>query len=298
MLMTKTRAAYRLLAPLTFLALAGLLAMAGNFVIGQSTILEPGDQFSADVTTTYEQDPFSKLYTYTFDISSKSISKQDIWSIIVETTGQIVDTKMPQGWFFDVFADRPLGGWSIGRDEPIQRFILKPGQGKRFALISPDPPGPGWIYLEGLTGVPTATDEILDLLETNPALFDPTVNSVRVAATVPQAFSSLRITSSPTTIDLSKPKDTIKVVAFGSQNLPALRDVNVHTWGFGPASAAETHGTVHLSDVDGDGVEDVELHFFVGGLGLRRGDNIVCLFGRIDGPDTQWLRGCASAFVP
>lgn len=262
--------------------------------IGQTCVIPPANQISADVRLDRRQDPSTKLYTYTFDVVNRSISRQDIWSIIVETTGRIAEDRKPPDWFFDPFVDRPLVGWSV----PEPRRFLKPGQGDKFALISPDPPGSGWMYLEGYAPVPKATPECQDLLETNPALFDPAVNSVRIAVTVPQAYEPLRVAISPTTINLAKLGDVVRIIAFGERGLPPLREVNVDTWTLGPAGAAEMHGTVHPSDINGDGVEDVELHFLVGELGVRRGDRKICLFGRVDGHPPQWLQGCATVSVP
>ncbi len=283
--------AVALISSILVLALSGL-------VTGQitTTAIEPADQVDVDATSTFDRNPSSGLYTYNYDVSSKKTSKQDIWLIIVETTGSIADAGKPRGWEFGPFVDRPLVMWSLD-EEPKEQFILKPGQAKKLSLVSPDPPGPAWIYLQGFTSVPVRSAETSALMETNSALFDPALNSARLQVMAPQAFRSIRINVSPTQIDLSRPTNRVTAVAFGGSNLPSLRSVDLYTWGLGPAAASEIHGTVHFSDLNADGIEDVELHFLTGDLGVRHGDTTICLYGRQE-PERVWLRGCATVSVP
>ncbi len=186
--------------------------------------------------------------------------------------------------------------WSLD-EEPKEQFILKPGQSRKLTLTSYDPPGPAWMYVQGFTSVPAATAQTNTLMETNSALFDPALNSARLQVTAPQAFRTIRITVSPTQIDLSRPTNRVTAVAFGSSSLPSLRSVDLYTWGLGPAAASEIHGAVHFGDINADGIEDAELHFLTGDLGVRRGDSTICLYGRQE-PERVWLRGCATVSVP
>jgi hypothetical protein len=75
----------------------------------------------------------------------------------------------------------------------------------------------------------------------------------------------------------------VLTVCFGDADAPAERD------------CMETHGRGHLQDVDGDGDQDLLLHFEIQQTGIDAGDIQACLTGRI--VDGQTIQGCDSVRV-
>jgi hypothetical protein len=67
---------------------------------------------------------------------------------------------------------------------------------------------------------------------------------------------------------------------------------------FGPDGATESHGRGHIEDVDGDGDDDLVLHFRTQDTGIQCGDTSASLIGEtsggqaIEGSDSINTVGC------
>jgi len=76
--------------------------------------------------------------------------------------------------------------------------------------------------------------------------------------------------------------------------------VDPTTVGLGPGLAPPAHGSGHLLDVDGDGDDDLLLHFRTPDTGIHCGDASATLTGQtfggelLEGSDTLVAVGCAN----
>lgn len=84
-------------------------------------------------------------------------------------------------------------------------------------------------------------------------------------------------------------RGVIPVAILGGEDLD-VREVDLASLAFGPGGAPAAHGPEHLADLDGDGREDLLVHFRVDASGIAAGDGEVCVRGAL--LDGRPLRGC------
>lgn len=266
-------------------------------VFGQTRpeqFVQRADSIDAVVDVQYSYAPGTNLYTYTYRLVSKHSSRQPVSELALETTGRIVSMTSPLGWDFGKFVDRPLVHWYGVTLDPTAQFYVRPQQEATFTLTSPDPPGVGWLYVQGHTDIPKLSRATGELAHTYPALFDVTVNSRRMRGVVPRAVRPLRVELRDKKLSLSNWTDSVAVRAFGNEGLD-VADVAWEKWTLGSAGARELHENVHLEDFDKDGFADVELHFRVGAIGVRPGTDRVCLHAL--SKESVWMGACLEVDV-
>jgi hypothetical protein len=105
--------------------------------------------------------------------------------------------------------------------------------------------------------------------------------------------------SDPNSIN-PKSKGVIPVAVLTTDDFDAMT-VDPLSVEFGPSGAKETHGKGHIEDVDGDGDQDMVLHFKTQQTGIQCGDSEASLTGKttsgedITGTDGIQTVGCGSA---
>lgn len=78
----------------------------------------------------------------------------------------------------------------------------------------------------------------------------------------------------------TKSKGVIPVAVLSTDDFDAT-DIDVSTVTFGPNGATESHGKAHIEDVNGDGLDDLVLHFRTQDSGIAKGDTEACLSGSL-----------------
>ncbi len=76
----------------------------------------------------------------------------------------------------------------------------------------------------------------------------------------------------------TKSKGVIPVAVYSTADFDATT-IDPDTVAFGPNGAAESHGKAHIEDVNGDGLDDVVLHFKTQDSGILKGDTEASLTG-------------------
>ncbi|AJW70263.1 choice-of-anchor C family protein [Nitrosopumilus adriaticus] len=76
----------------------------------------------------------------------------------------------------------------------------------------------------------------------------------------------------------TKSKGVIPVAVYSTADFDATT-IDPDTVVFGPNGAAESHGKAHIEDVNGDGLDDVVLHFKTQESGIAKGDTEATLTG-------------------
>jgi len=88
---------------------------------------------------------------------------------------------------------------------------------------------------------------------------------------------SLRVRPSGGSPDVNvKSAGNVSVVLYSNDNLDATQATNL---AFGPAGTGIRHKAPHVSDIDGDGLDDLVMHFAQRSTGLACGDTSVTLTG-------------------
>jgi len=68
--------------------------------------------------------------------------------------------------------------------------------------------------------------------------------------------------------------------------------IDASTVTFGPAGAPKSHDEAHIEDVNGDGLNDIVLHFKTQQSGIVKGDTEACITGSLI--DETEISGCDS----
>ena len=92
----------------------------------------------------------------------------------------------------------------------------------------------------------------------------------------------------------SKSKGVIPTAILGSADLD-VTSVDVASLRFGPGNAGESHGKGHVEDVNGDGFDDLVLHFKTQDSNLPKGNTTACVVGTTT--DGWAIEGCDSVSV-
>lgn len=87
----------------------------------------------------------------------------------------------------------------------------------------------------------------------------------------------------------TKSKGVIPVAVLSTVDFDAT-DIDVSTVTFGPNGATEFHGKAHFEDVNGDGLDDLVLHFKTQESGIVNGDTEACIAGALN--DGTAIEGC------
>jgi hypothetical protein len=204
--MSRKEMAMRMLSINAFFLLPFLLA--GSLFGQVITNVTPGNLVSFSATTVVTQDPTSKVYTYSYTVTSAPASKQGIWFIAIQFTGDLRPTLLnptsPPGWSFSKHNDGPFVSWAAtdpGPDPvrfvddggvPPSPFEVSPGKSlSGFSFQSPNPPDSAIIYAQGFTPLSSAVDAG-DLLVTNSEIKAFEDNSVIGVTTAPRGDSAIQ----------------------------------------------------------------------------------------------------------
>lgn len=87
----------------------------------------------------------------------------------------------------------------------------------------------------------------------------------------------------------TKSKGVIPVAVYSTADFDAT-DIDVSTVTFGANGATESHGKAHIEDVDGDGLDDLVLHFKTQESGISKDDTEACITGALN--DGTAIEGC------
>lgn len=140
---------------------------------------------------------------------------------------------------------------------------------------------------DGFTGIPEPNGTVgLGLLFQDPVTGD----SVRFPSNLGFRFVDTPAEDCTISVDVdikpgsdvnpvnTKSKGVIPVAVYSTADFDATT-IDPSTVAFGPNGAAESHGTAHIEDVNGDGLDDVVLHFKTQDSGILKGNTEASLTG-------------------
>ena len=146
---------------------------------------------------------------------------------------------------------------------------------------------------KSFTFTATSTSTTLEFVSNTPGSCGPVLDNVvmvKSGPTVITAIVDIKPGSDENPIN-TKSKGVIPVAVLSSADFDATT-INPSTVTFGPNGATETHGTAHIEDVNGDGLDDVVLHFNTQDSGIVNGDTEACLSANLT--DGTAIEGCDS----
>ncbi len=272
------------------------------------TNVTPGNLVSFSATTVVTQDLASKLYTYSYTITSAPASKEGIWFIAIQFTGDLRPTLLnptsPPGWSFAKHDDGPFASWAAtdpGPDPvrfvddggvPPSPFEISPGKSlSGFSFQSPNPPDSAIIYAQGFTPLPSAVDAG-DLLVTNNEIKTFEDNSVIGVTTAPRGDSAIQETGQKS-VDgfLAFLNLTNKAVRSSPVSVSVKFSVNGETVDRSTFAASLNGVDVTSLFVPGISPADLVANFISGGPPLKNGRNV--LYATVSGTDPVTLNPAA-----
>jgi len=129
----------------------------------------PANQLAVDVQPEVTRDPNTQIYTYSYTVSNRPSSLQEMSFFAVEFAPgtEILNPIAPPGWDFGIHSDQPIVSWAaveIGELPPDyvddgnvvpSPFNVKPGVMKRgFSFQTFATPADGKFYAQGFTKLP------------------------------------------------------------------------------------------------------------------------------------------------
>jgi len=129
----------------------------------------PGNQLAIDVQPQVTKDPNTQIYTYSYTVSNRPSSLQEMSFFAIEFAPgtEILNPVAPPGWDFGVHKDQPIASWAavdIGELPPdyvddgnvvASPFNLKSGQTMSgFSFQTFAAPADGKFYAQGFTKLP------------------------------------------------------------------------------------------------------------------------------------------------
>ena len=178
-LMTSVRGSTLRLASIPFiLSVAScILGFTSNNLYAEIIIpFIPADKVTANIESDVTYDQGSRLYTYTYKLTSAVSSEQDIWFFALEINGEIQNIKAPSGWSGGIHFDRPIVSWGAtdpgelppdDEDDgsiPTSPYSINPGEVLGgFSFESADPPADSIFYVQGETPLPKVTEDADEL---------------------------------------------------------------------------------------------------------------------------------------
>ncbi|MDO8637589.1 MAG: hypothetical protein Q7R34_15380, partial [Dehalococcoidia bacterium] len=140
----------------------------------------PGNQLAIDVQPQVTRDPNTQIYTYSYSVSNRPSSLQEMSFFAVEFAPgtEILNPVAPPGWDFGVHKDQPIASWAavdIGQlppdyiddgNVPPSPFDVKPGETKgAFSFQTFAAPAQGRFYAQGFTKLPQVSGDAEELTE-------------------------------------------------------------------------------------------------------------------------------------
>ncbi len=243
-------------------------------------------------------DPASSLFTYRYSISNDATSQQEVSDVALDFAPPASNVASPRGWLNTSFSGRSTLHWKAVEAAPLPAgqpdagqappglFQIKPGSSLGgFSFQSSLPPGPVNFYVLGFTDLPGADSEIdaETLADTCPegtgGFFDL---AVRGTTQGPVSFIPVQIDikpgGSPNAIN-PRAQGVIPVAIVSTSTFDATT-VDPASVRFGLAAAPARNGTGQVEDVNGDGLNDLVLHFDTQATGIACGDTSAALTGR------------------
>ncbi len=124
-------------------------------------------------------------------------------------------------------------------------------------------------------GVPDSTDNCVNTPNTDQA--DSDGNGIGDVCDIITVDVDIKPGSDKNPVN-TKSKGVIPVAVYSTVDFDATT-IDPSTVAFGPNGAAESHGKAHIEDVNGDGLDDVVLHFKTQDSGILKGDTEASLTG-------------------
>lgn len=281
---------------------------------------DPPNKVNVTVNATVTFDPPTQLHTYQYEVFNDPTSLQDVDDFALDFQPPVSAINSPQGWTDGFFDDRSTLHWFASQpllpppdapdtgQVPPPLFPIKPGTSlSGFSFKSPNPPGQVTFYVTGFTPLPSAPSEleVEQLLEDCPAIagnfFDlafsaTTQGPVSGPGNVLNIQIDIKPGSFPNSINPgNKGVIPVAILTTSTFNATLVDPLSVR---FGPGGATEIHNTGHIEDVNGDGKNDLVLHFDTQSSGIHCGDTSASLTGQtfggqaIKGSDSIVTVGC------
>lgn len=284
----------------------------------QAVVCPPAqkDLIKVRVKETISYEATSKLYSYYYEIINEPESRLDITQLLVDITGEVSDIIHPQGWVGDTIPEQHFKNHALGAvswhatdnvpsppgKENAAGFLpflypIKPGSSMSgFSFKSPKPPGPAKFYVQDYVHLPSAPNE--EEAETISNECPPEVVG-DIFETSYQGTTQGPVDYLPITVDIRpralnpKSQGVIPVVILSTADFDAS-SVDPLSVRFAAGGAQEAHQTGHSEDANGDGKNDLMLHFSLAAAGIQCGDSYAELSGATQSGQT--VRGM-DAFV-
>jgi hypothetical protein len=178
---TNRAAEYQVNGRITYLAASGDFEVSWDGADGKRhvSVFEPPNKVSAIVSADVTYDPASKLYTYTYTTLNRANSKRNLKSVYVRAAGVQRGSGPGDSWYsrkLTAFLTKRLGGegWAWSDVLSGDGGGIRPGVSvSGFQLVSPYPPAPQPVFVEGSRTPPSATEDMPD--ELHAALSDPSL---------------------------------------------------------------------------------------------------------------------------
>jgi len=299
-------------------ALASLSAMSP----AQAVCPESPNRVKPQVQASVTRDSITQLYTYRYTVTNAPDSILNIGDFIVNIVGAVSDVTSPENWFDRIIQGRnfdnpphPLDAvrWYTSETIPIPPdsvdtggldpllYPIKPGETvSGFSFKSPKPPGPVKFYALGDMDLPSAAseEEAEEISQECPrtAVGDLFETAYQGTTQGPVDFLPVTINIKQKSIN-PRSQGVIPVAILSAADFDAST-IDPLSVRFGPGAAPEMHGKGHGEDANGDGKNDLVLHFDTQASGIRCGDTSATLAGNaysgqgIQGADIFVTVGC------
>lgn len=298
-----------------------LSAISATFPAQALVCPESPNRVKPQVQATVTRDPLTQLYTYRYTVTNAPDSILSIWDFIVDIVGTVSEVANPENWFdnliqgvnFDETHPLDAMGWDTTETIPIPAdyvdtggllpplYPIKPGETLGgFSFKSPKPPGPVKFYALGFMDLPSAAseEEAEEMSQECPRTAVGTLFETAYQGTTQGPVDFLPVTINIKQKSLNpKSQGVIPVAILSTADFDAST-VNPLSVRFGPGQAPEIHNRGHGEDANGDGKNDLVLHFDTQASGIKCGDTSATLTGStyfgqgIQGADIFVTVGC------
>lgn len=243
-----------------------------------------------------------KLYEYSYTVANGATAQQEISDFDLDIPLPVIEPQRPAGWSFGAYRRRSTFGWGATEAAPLPPDTpddggvppgiaqIKPGTSLGgFGFKSSKPPGPVVYYVTGYVPMRVYPTEMEAEIASEEC---PQTDRFKVAV---RGMTQGPVDATPVQI-LIKPaaplpvsiepgaKGVIPVAILGGATFDVTR-IDRASLQFGPNQTQAVDKAGHLEDVNGDGRDDLLVHFNSPSAGIQCGDMAAFLRGRtVDGP--------------
>lgn len=253
------------------------LAIALNTVTFAQECPPGPNKITVDVTALVTYSSTTKLYTYSYTLTSSSQSLQLVDSFTIMPAGEVVGLIGPAGWPGHVFAGGTALQWAPMEPEPLPPGVeddgsmpaplhgIKPGTTlSGFSFQSALPPGPRPYYISGFAPPPgqASEEEAESFLDRCPEFGqDYFQYSVRGSVQGPTNVRTIQIDILPgNPANNFDPRSTgVITVALLAGKGFNIANIDIGTASFGRGEARPTGS--YMQDVNNDGKPDLVLQY-------------------------------------